>query len=106
MLPSLILIPAGIGTAVPAMTTALLSSVAQSQAGLASGVLNTVRQAGGAIGVALFGVLFAAPAVNGTRLAFMLAACLALATAAVALWRIPGRDPLLLREPHHLLGRQ
>ena len=91
MLPGLILIPAGIGTAVPAMTTALLGAVAPAEAGLASGVLNTVRQSGGAIGVALFGVLFAASGANGTRFAFLLAVCLVLVTAAVAFWRIPGR---------------
>ena len=78
MLPGLILIPAGIGTAVPAMTTALLGAVRQEESGLASGVLNTVRQAGGAIGVALFGSLFGA---GGMHLAFLLACGLLLTTA-------------------------
>jgi MFS transporter, DHA2 family, methylenomycin A resistance protein len=45
------------GLAVPAMTTAILSSVPRERSGTASAVLNTARQAGGAIGVAAFGAL-------------------------------------------------
>jgi MFS transporter, DHA2 family, methylenomycin A resistance protein len=56
LLPFL-LIPSGMGVAVPAMTTALLGTVGQERAGIASAVLNTARQAGGAIGVAAFGAL-------------------------------------------------
>jgi len=59
MLPGLALIPAGMGLAVPAMTTSILSSVERKQAGTASAVLNTARQVGGAMGVALFGALVA-----------------------------------------------
>jgi DHA2 family methylenomycin A resistance protein-like MFS transporter len=55
LLPGLIVIPMGVGSAVPLMTASLLATVPQSRSGVASGVLNTVRQAGGAIGVALFG---------------------------------------------------
>ena len=58
LLPFL-LIPAGMGLAVPAMTTAVLGAVAQERAGTASAVLNTARQAAGAIGVAAFGALAA-----------------------------------------------
>ncbi|VXB23184.1 MFS transporter [Burkholderia sp. 8Y] len=54
LLPFL-LIPSGMGVAVPAMTTALLGTVGQRRAGTASAVLNTARQAAGAIGVAAFG---------------------------------------------------
>ena len=57
MLPGFVLIPAGIGLAVPAMTTAILSSVDAARSGTASAVLNTARQVGGAIGVAAFGAL-------------------------------------------------
>jgi DHA2 family methylenomycin A resistance protein-like MFS transporter len=39
------------------MTTALLGTVGQQRAGTASAVLNTARQAAGAIGVAAFGAL-------------------------------------------------
>jgi DHA2 family methylenomycin A resistance protein-like MFS transporter len=56
LLPFL-LIPSGMGVAVPAMTTALLGTVGQRRAGTASAVLNTARQAAGAMGVAAFGAL-------------------------------------------------
>jgi MFS transporter, DHA2 family, methylenomycin A resistance protein len=56
MLPGFVLIPAGIGLAVPAMTTAILSSVDRARSGVASAVLNAARQVGGAIGVAADGL--------------------------------------------------
>ena len=56
LLPFL-LIPSGMGLAVPAMTTAVLASTEAKRAGTASAVLNTARQAGGAVGVAAFGAL-------------------------------------------------
>jgi MFS transporter, DHA2 family, methylenomycin A resistance protein len=57
MLPGFVLIPFGIGLGVPAMTTAILSSVDSSWAGTVSALLNAARQTGGAIGVAAFGAL-------------------------------------------------
>ncbi|MGA0602514.1 MFS transporter [Caulobacter sp. KR2-114] len=57
MLPAFALIPAGMGLGVPAMTTAILASVPHRDTGVASAVLNTARQAGGAVGVAVFGAL-------------------------------------------------
>ena len=80
MLVGLVLIPAGVGIAVPVMTSCLLGSVPRSQAGVASGTLNSIRQAGGAIGVALFGALPIHPAfLLGSGLmvaASVVAACL------------------------------
>ncbi|GAB2894010.1 MFS transporter [Paraburkholderia jirisanensis] len=52
-----VLIPSGMGLAVPAMTTAVLASTDARRSGIASAVLNTARQAGGAVGVAAFGAL-------------------------------------------------
>ncbi len=57
MVPGFVLIPLGMGCGVPAMTAAMLSSVERKFSGTASGVLNTARQAGGAVGVAAFGAL-------------------------------------------------
>jgi MFS transporter, DHA2 family, methylenomycin A resistance protein len=57
MMPAFVLIPAGMGLAVPAMTTSILSSVDRARSGTASAVLNAARQVGGAIGVAAFGAL-------------------------------------------------
>jgi len=52
-----IALPMGMGMAVPAMTTGTLASVDKSLSGIASASLNTVRQASGAIGVAVFGAV-------------------------------------------------
>jgi DHA2 family methylenomycin A resistance protein-like MFS transporter len=52
-----LIMPVGMGMAVPAMITGVLASVDKSLSGTASAVLNTIRQTGGAIGVAAFGAL-------------------------------------------------
>ena len=83
ILPGLVLLPLGIGIAVPMMTTALLATVPRPRAGVASGVLNAVRQAGGAIGVALFGMLLAGTR-SGIGYDFIAAACVLAVAAAVA----------------------
>ncbi|GFZ89353.1 MFS transporter [Dyella caseinilytica] len=57
MLPAFALLPSGMGLGVPAMTTTVLSAVEKEASGTASGVLNSARQAAGAMGVALFGAL-------------------------------------------------
>lgn len=57
MMAAFILIPGGMGLAVPAMTTSILTIVPRERSGTASAVLNTARQTGGAIGVAIFGAL-------------------------------------------------
>jgi DHA2 family methylenomycin A resistance protein-like MFS transporter len=80
----LLLIPLGIGLAVPAMTSALLGTVPKERGGLASGILNTIRQVAGAIGVAAFGALIAGSLVHGMQAAFALAAVLLLVAAAMA----------------------
>ncbi|MGH6812031.1 MAG: hypothetical protein ACREDM_06670 [Methylocella sp.] len=61
----------GIGLTVPPMTSALLATVDRKQSRVASGVLNTTRQVGGVIGVALFGSLIAKQDhfISGTHLA-------------------------------------
>ncbi|UCJ09279.1 MFS transporter [Chitinophaga pendula] len=50
-------IPMGMGLAVPAMTTGILATVDRTRSGTASAVLNTTRQAAGALGVAVFGAM-------------------------------------------------
>jgi MFS transporter, DHA2 family, methylenomycin A resistance protein len=83
MLPGLLVTPLGIGLAVPAMTSLLLSVVPRARSGVASGVLNSVRQAGGALGVALFGVLLNAKGVAGAQAALSVSAILLLLTAII-----------------------
>ncbi|QKV97365.1 MFS transporter [Streptomyces sp. NA02950] len=58
----LLLAPTGVGgaLAVPALTALLMDSVPGERAGTASGLLNALRQTGGALVVALFGSLLAA----------------------------------------------
>ncbi|WP_158885224.1 MFS transporter [Rhodanobacter sp. L36] len=80
----LVLVSLGIGLAAPPMTAALLSRVPRAQSGVASGVLNTVRQAAGAIGVAVFGTLAASDIVGGMRAAFVTSAVLLLLIACLA----------------------
>ena len=55
------LVAAGFGMAftMPAATAAIIEAAPANRAGIASGVLNAARQAGGAIGVALLGTLIA-----------------------------------------------
>ncbi|MBN9384185.1 MAG: MFS transporter [Chitinophagaceae bacterium] len=57
LLVPFIIIPLGMGVAVPAMTTGILSSVEKTRSGTASAILNTTRQAAGAMGVAIFGAM-------------------------------------------------
>jgi MFS transporter, DHA2 family, methylenomycin A resistance protein len=83
ILPGLLLLPFGIGLAVPIMTTVVLGTVPRSRAGIASGVLNSVRQAGGAIGVAMFGSLMASSG-SGIAEAFTVSAGLLTSGAAIA----------------------
>ncbi|NML59854.1 MFS transporter [Massilia sp. RP-1-19] len=97
MLPGLALIPAGMGLAVPAMTTSILGSVQAHQAGVASAVLNTARQVGGAMGVAVFGAMVAAgspdQAERGLQLAMAVSSALLLAAGALAYRYIARSSP-------------
>lgn len=77
----------GLGLLVPPLTSMLLSSVDKARSGIASGVLNSARQTGSVIGVALFGTLIAKDAtfMVGVRTALGLAVGLLLASAAIAM---------------------
>jgi DHA2 family methylenomycin A resistance protein-like MFS transporter len=85
MLVPLMAMGAGLGLLVPPLNAIMLGSVAKTQSGIASGVLNSMRQSGSVVGVALLGSLVAQqPAfMSGLRLALAVAAA-ALATACVA----------------------
>jgi MFS transporter, DHA2 family, methylenomycin A resistance protein len=89
MLPGFLLIPAGIGLAVPAMTTAILLSVDPARSGTASALLNAARQVGGAVGVAAFGALVsgvkAEQIVSGLNVAALSAAALLIVATILAL---------------------
>jgi DHA2 family methylenomycin A resistance protein-like MFS transporter len=72
----MVLVGLGGPTVIPPVIAVLLGAVPGHRAGTASGVLNTSRQLGGALAVAVFGALLAAPAgiEAGMRLSLLLAA--------------------------------
>jgi MFS transporter, DHA2 family, methylenomycin A resistance protein len=80
------LVAAGFGMAftMPAATAAVIEAAPGERAGIASGVLNAARQAGGAIGVALLGTLVASGGfVPGLHVAMAVSSVAFLAGAAV-----------------------
>ncbi len=97
------LLAAGFGVALPALTTLAMSATDERDAGLASGLFNTTQQIGMAVGVAVLSTLAAArseslsssghtPAealTGGYHLAFAVGAGLLVAAAAVATAALP-----------------
>ena len=59
MVVQLAALGAAAGSIIPVITSELLGSVDRTRSGVAAGTLNTLRQTGSAIGVALFGSLLA-----------------------------------------------
>ena len=62
LFPALLLWGVGLGLLTPAVVSAAIASVPADRAGLASGINNTARQTGGAIGIAAYGALAGPPA--------------------------------------------
>lgn len=85
---TLLLIGCGTALTVPPMTAALLATVDRARAGIASGVLNSLRQTGGAIGVAVLGAVGGGGAsAGGMRLAMELSGgAMLLGLVAAAIW--------------------
>jgi DHA2 family methylenomycin A resistance protein-like MFS transporter len=83
------LVPVGVGLGlfVPSLTAVLLNDIAADRAGTAAGILNSFRQTGGALAVAVFGALVADRDgfIEGLRIALCIAAVLLTATTAAAL---------------------
>jgi EmrB/QacA subfamily drug resistance transporter len=104
VMPVMVLLGAGAGVAFPALMTLAMSGATQSDAGLASGLVNTTVQVGGALGLAVLATLSAtrshdlvasgdsqAAALNGGyHLAFLIGAGLVLAAIAVAVGVLRG----------------
>jgi DHA2 family methylenomycin A resistance protein-like MFS transporter len=82
-----VLIGIGGSLAVPTIATLLVGSVPAERVGTASGVLNTSRQLGGALAVAIFGALVAQREsfLSGMQLSLMIAAALLIVTASASL---------------------
>ncbi len=84
----LIAMGGGLGLLVPPMTSALLGSVDKSRSGIAAGVLNSTRQTGSVLGVALFGSLIGGDAfLAGARTSLVISAALLIAAAAAITMR-------------------
>jgi DHA2 family methylenomycin A resistance protein-like MFS transporter len=74
----------GLGLIVPIITSILLGSVEPARSGVAAGTLNTARQAGSVIGVAIYGSLAASGITHGLHLALLVSAAIALAVLLIA----------------------
>jgi MFS family permease len=99
LLPSMLLLGLGAGLTFPSLMTLAMSGASESDAGLASGLINTTIQVGGALGLAVLATLSAtrteslladgtsnaAALVEGYQLAFVIGAALVLVAVAVAL---------------------
>ncbi len=99
VLPTMIALGTGAGLVFPALMNLAMSAATHEDAGLASGLVNTTAQVGGALGLAVLATLAAtrsetllldgdtaaAALTGGYRLAFLVAAGLALAALAIAL---------------------
>lgn len=110
LLPPFLLIAVGVGTSFPAIMTLAMSGATPSESGLASGLVNTSMQVGGAIGLAVLATLStdrtasaeaagSSPAealVSGFHLAYLVGAGLAAIAVAIAV--------LVLRDPQPRAG--
>jgi EmrB/QacA subfamily drug resistance transporter len=99
VLPTMLLLGSGAGLSFPALMTLAMSGATPSDAGLASGLVNTTLQVGGALGLAVLATLSttrsdallergestAAALTEGYQLAFVIGAGLVVAAIAVAL---------------------
>jgi predicted MFS family arabinose efflux permease len=106
LLPTMLLLGTGAGLAFPALMALAMADVPQSDAGLASGLVNTTLQVGGALGLAVLATVSASRSshllhgghplssslTNGYHLAFLIGAGLVVAAIMVALIALqPGR---------------
>jgi MFS family permease len=99
ILPSMVLLGAGAGLSFPSLMTLAMSGATESDSGLASGLVNTTLQVGGALGLAVLATLStertsgllgdgeatASALTSGYHLAFIIGAGLVVAAIAVAL---------------------
>ncbi len=107
LLPQLVLGGVGMALTMSPMTSAAMGSVPVDKAGVGSGVLNSFRQVGGSLGIALMGailltyqhptkskVVAAQQFVNGLHAALLVSAFIAFAAAAVAVFMVRTRPAI------------
>jgi EmrB/QacA subfamily drug resistance transporter len=121
LMPSMILLGVGAGLTFPALSTLAMSGATPSDAGLASGLLNTTVQVGGAVGLAVLATLStehtagrladgestASALTSGYQLAFTISAILlvvAIVLAAVVLQKPPKEQEAVAGEPAYEIG--
>jgi EmrB/QacA subfamily drug resistance transporter len=111
--PAMVVFGVGAGTAFPALMTLAMSGVEPHEAGLASGLVNTTAQVGGALGLAVLATLsathtekltdegkpLAEALTGGYQLAFVVGLGLALAALVVALTVIKPVPPMAHAAP-------
>ncbi len=112
VLPALTLAGIGAGLVFPSVMTLAMSSATPQDSGIASGVINTTQQIGGAVGIAVLATLASGrPGIDGYSLALTVAAGIAaggLVLAVLVLRRerprqatvetLPAREPAALRD--------
>jgi MFS family permease len=116
VLPVMVLLGTGAGLAFPSLMTLAMSSATRSDSGLASGLVNTSLQVGGALGLAVLATLAttrtdnllaggastASALTSGYHLAFLIGAGLVVVAVGVALAVLrPGAVTLVEAEPEH-----
>jgi EmrB/QacA subfamily drug resistance transporter len=97
ILPAMIVGGLGMAVVMTPASAAAMKAVPVDKAGVGSGVLNTFRQVGGAVGIALMGAIVAAAGngvqtsqafLHGLHVALIVGALIALAGAVVAAWLV------------------
>jgi MFS family permease len=110
LLPPMLLVGLGVGTAFPSLMTLAMSGATPSDSGLASGLVNTSMQVGGAIGLAVLATLASertnsrladgashlAALNSGYHLAYVIGAALVAAALAIAFTVL--REPAPIQE--------
>jgi EmrB/QacA subfamily drug resistance transporter len=114
LLPSMLLIGTGFGISMPGLMTVAMSAATPADAGVASGLINTTTQVGGAVGLAVMatlassrsghlahaGVAHPAALVGGYHLAFLVSFGLVVAAIVVGVvLSLPQRAPAMAAEP-------
>jgi EmrB/QacA subfamily drug resistance transporter len=112
VLPSMILLGVGAGVSFPALMTLAMSGATPSDSGLASGLVNTTQQVGGALGLAVLATLSstrtddllesgestASALTSGYHLAFVIGAGLVVVAFAVAATVLRSPEPAVVIE--------
>src|SRR3954454_17976865 len=98
ILPGLLVGGIGMGSTMTPLTAAAMSAVAVDKAGVGSAILNSARQVGGSLGIAVMGAIVAAGSdfLTGFQDALRVGALLCLVGAAVSV--VAGRK---IEHPHH-----